>query len=48
MSSPIEYAAIKSGVISITGWLAKYYANQGIRVNCVSPGGVLADQDPCS
>lgn len=46
MTSPIEYAAIKSGVISITGWLAKYYANHGIRVNCVSPGGVVADQDP--
>lgn len=44
MTSPIEYAAIKSGVISITRWLAKYYANQGIRVNCVSPGGVLDEQ----
>lgn len=44
MSSPIEYAAIKAGVISITGWLAKYHANQGIRVNCVSPGGILDDQ----
>ena len=43
MSSPIEYAAIKAGVISITGWLAKYHANQGIRVNCVSPGGILDD-----
>ena len=39
MSSPIEYAAIKSGIISITRWLAKYHANKGIRVNCVSPGG---------
>ena len=46
MTSPIEYAAIKSGIISITGWLAKYYSNRGIRVNCVSPGGVLADQAP--
>ena len=44
MTSPIEYAAIKSGVISITRWLAKYYSNQNIRVNCVSPGGILADQ----
>ncbi len=44
MSSPIEYAAIKSGIISITRWLAKYSANQNIRVNCVSPGGVLDDQ----
>ena len=46
MTSPIEYAAIKAGVISITGWLAKYHANQGIRVNCVSPGGILDSQPP--
>ena len=45
MTSPIEYAAIKSGVIAITRWLAKYYSNTGIRVNCVSPGGIL-DQQP--
>jgi NAD(P)-dependent dehydrogenase (short-subunit alcohol dehydrogenase family) len=45
MSSPVEYAAIKAGVIAITRWLAKYHRNQGIRVNCVSPGGIL-DQQP--
>lgn len=45
MTSPIEYAAIKAGIISITRWLAKYYTNCGIRVNCVSPGGIL-DQQP--
>lgn len=44
MSSPIEYAAIKAGVISITRWLAKYYANNNIRVNCISPGGILDGQ----
>lgn len=44
MTSPVEYAAIKSGIISITRWLAKYFANQGIRVNCVSPGGILDGQ----
>jgi len=44
MHSPIEYAAIKAGVISITRWLAKYYSNQNIRVNCVSPGGISEDQ----
>ena len=30
MTSPIEYAAIKSGIISITKWLAKYYKGKGI------------------
>jgi len=44
MVSPIEYSAIKSGVISITKYLAKYYAGQNIRVNCVSPGGILDGQ----
>ena len=44
MHSPIEYSAIKAGVISITQWLAKYFANQNIRVNCISPGGILGGQ----
>ena len=44
MNSPIEYSAIKSGIISITKWLAKYSANQNIRVNCVSPGGIFDSQ----
>ena len=44
MTSPIEYAAIKAGIISITRWLAKYYSNQSIRVNCVSPGGIIDNQ----
>ena len=47
MTSSIEYSAIKSGIISITRWLAKYYKNKNIRVNCVSPGGIL-DQQPQS
>ena len=45
MTSPIEYTAIKAGIIAITRWLAKYHSSQNIRVNCVSPGGIL-DQQP--
>ncbi len=44
MTSPIEYSAIKAGVISITRWLAKAYKNKNIRVNCISPGGVEDNQ----
>ncbi len=44
MISPIEYSAIKAGVISITRYLAKYCKNQKIRVNCISPGGILDEQ----
>ena len=44
MTSPIEYSAIKSGIVAITKWLAKYYHSQGIRINCISPGGILDSQ----
>ena len=45
MTSPIEYSAIKAGIISITKWLAKYYKNKNIRVNCISPGGIFDHQN---
>jgi NAD(P)-dependent dehydrogenase (short-subunit alcohol dehydrogenase family) len=44
MISPIEYSAIKSGIISITKYLAKYCKGQNIRVNCISPGGIFDNQ----
>ena len=44
MSSPIEYSAIKSGIISITKYLSKYHKGRNIRVNVVSPGGILDEQ----
>jgi len=45
MVSPIEYSAIKSGIISITRYIASYCKGENIRANCVSPGGIL-DQQP--
>jgi NAD(P)-dependent dehydrogenase (short-subunit alcohol dehydrogenase family) len=44
MTSPIEYGAIKAGVIAITKYLAKYCAKDGVRVNCISPGGIIDEQ----
>ena len=44
MVSPIEYSAIKSGIISITKYLSKYFRKKNIRVNCVSPGGINDNQ----
>jgi len=44
MISPIEYSAIKSGIIAITRYLAKYCKSENIRVNCISPGGICANQ----
>ena len=40
MSSPIEYSAIKAAIISITKYLAKFYSNKNININCISPGGI--------
>lgn len=44
MTSPIEYAAIKAGVIAASRWLAKYYSGKNMRINCISPGGILDGQ----
>lgn len=40
MTMPVEYAAIKAGIIHLTRYFAQYYKKQGIRVNTLSPGGV--------
>ena len=44
MTMPVEYAAIKSAVIHLTKYLASYLKGSGIRVNCISPGGILDAQ----
>ncbi|MEW5896123.1 MAG: SDR family oxidoreductase [Nanoarchaeota archaeon] len=38
------YSASKGGAISLTKHLATYFAKKGIRVNCLSPGGVESNQ----
>ena len=43
--STVEYGAIKSGIISITKYLAKLYKKKGLRINCISPGGIKDNQD---
>ena len=45
-TSPAAYSAIKGGVINFTKYLASYYGKHGIRVNCVSPGGIKDNQHP--
>lgn len=44
MTMPIEYAAIKSGLIHLTKYMAKYLKDKNIRVNAISPGGILDNQ----
>lgn len=45
-TSPAAYCAIKGGVINFTRYLASYFGKYGIRVNCVSPGGIKDNQHP--
>lgn len=45
-TSPAAYSAIKGGLINFTRYLASYYGRKGIRVNCVSPGGIFDQQHP--
>jgi NAD(P)-dependent dehydrogenase (short-subunit alcohol dehydrogenase family) len=44
MTTPVEYAAIKSSIIHLTRYFAQYFKGEHIRVNCLSPGGVLDKQ----
>ncbi|SNR14898.1 SDR family oxidoreductase [Tenacibaculum jejuense] len=41
-TSPAAYAAVKGGIINLTRYLASYYGKFNIRVNCLSPGGILS------
>lgn len=38
VASPVAYHAHKGGTIHMTRHLAAYYAEDGVRVNCISPG----------
>lgn len=44
MTMPIEYAAIKSSMLHLTKYLAKCLGGKNIRVNAISPGGILNNQ----
>lgn len=44
MTTPVEYSAIKSALISLTKYMAKYFKGTNIRFNSVSLGGILNNQ----
>ena len=45
-TKPVSYSVVKTGLIGLTKYLATYWADKGVRVNSISPGGIYADQDP--
>lgn len=43
-SSPVEYCAVKGGIINFTRYLASWLGKHNVRVNCVCPGGIWDHQ----
>jgi NAD(P)-dependent dehydrogenase (short-subunit alcohol dehydrogenase family) len=44
MTMPVEYAAVKSAIIHLTKYFAKFGNDNLFRVNCISPGGIFENQ----
>ncbi len=44
-TSPAAYSAIKGGIINFSRYLASYFGPLGIRINCVSPGGIIDEKN---
>lgn len=45
-ASPVAYHALKGGIVQLTRHLAVYWAKDGVRVNCLSPGPFPNPQAP--
>jgi NAD(P)-dependent dehydrogenase (short-subunit alcohol dehydrogenase family) len=45
-ASPVQYHALKGGIIHMTRHLAVYWAKDNIRVNCLSPGPFPSEKAP--
>ena len=44
MTMPVEYAAIKSGLLHLNKYVVKYINDSNFRINSVSPGGIFDNQ----
>jgi gluconate 5-dehydrogenase len=47
-ASSVAYHALKGGIVQMTRHLAAYWAADGVRVNCLSPGPFPAPQAPAA
>ena len=45
INTPAVYAASKAAVVGLTNYLAAYWGDRKIRVNCITPGGVESGQN---
>jgi NAD(P)-dependent dehydrogenase (short-subunit alcohol dehydrogenase family) len=43
---PVSYVVVKTALIGLTRYLATYWADAGVRVNAISPGGVYSGEAP--
>jgi NAD(P)-dependent dehydrogenase (short-subunit alcohol dehydrogenase family) len=41
---PVTYSVVKTALVGLTRYLATYWADAGVRVNAISPGGVFNGQ----
>jgi len=45
INTPAVYSASKAAVLGLTSYLSTYWANSGIRVNSLTPGGISSGQN---
>lgn len=45
MVKPVTYSVTKHALLGLTKYLATYWADSGVRVNAICPGGVLNNQN---
>ncbi len=44
MTKEVEYIVCKAAIVHLTKYLAQYVKGKNIRVNCISPGGIVDSQ----